>query len=66
MKKLFFIVAVALAALVSCNKDKEVTKDDNAAGDITKVCLNEVCGVVGITADFTVNKAEQGDIQHLV
>ena len=47
MKKLFVFAAIALAALVSCNKDKEVTKDDNAAGDITKVCLNEVCGVVG-------------------
>ncbi len=47
MKKLFVFAAIALAALVSCNKDPEQKKDENNAGDITKVCLNEVCGVVG-------------------
>jgi len=47
MKKLFVFAAIALAALVSCNKDPEQKKDETNAGDITKVCLNEVCGVVG-------------------
>lgn len=47
MKKLFVFAAIALAALVSCNKDPEQKKDETTTGDITKVCLNEVCGVVG-------------------
>ena len=47
MKKLFVFAAIALAALVSCNKDPEQQKDETGTGDITKVCLNEVCGVVG-------------------
>ena len=47
MKKLFVFAAIALAALVSCNKDPEQKKDEVNNGDITKVRLNEVCGVVG-------------------
>ena len=47
MKKLFVFAVAAVFALVSCNKDNEVKKTDNTAGDVTKVCINEVCGVVG-------------------
>lgn len=47
MKKYFIFAAIALAALASCNKDPEQQKEENNAGDVSKVCLNEVCGVVG-------------------
>ena len=47
MKKIFVIALAAAATLVSCNKDPEVNKTDTTTGDITKVCINEVCGVVG-------------------
>lgn len=47
MKKLFVFAVAAVFALVSCNKDDEVKKTDTATGDVTKVCINEVCGVVG-------------------
>ena len=51
MKKLFMIACAALAAFTftSC-EDPEVPKDPTENGDITKVCINEVCGVSGYKA----------------
>jgi hypothetical protein len=48
MKKIFVFALMATAALVACNKDPEQKKDTPAdTGDVTKVCINEVCGVSG-------------------
>ena len=50
MKKYLFmtVAAIAAVALVSCNKDDEVKKSTKKDyGDVTKVCINEVCGVSG-------------------
>ena len=51
MKKLFMIACAALAAFTftSC-EDPEIEKDKTENGDITKVCINEVCGVSGYKA----------------
>ena len=51
MKKLFMIAFAALAAFTftSC-EDPEIEKDKTETGDITKVCINEVCGVSGYKA----------------
>lgn len=48
MKKFYVFALAAVAALVACNKDPEVQKEDD--GNTTtefKVVINEVCGVVG-------------------
>ena len=51
MKKLFMIACAALAAFTfTACEDPEVPKDPTENGDITKVCINEVCGVSGYKA----------------
>ena len=48
MKKLFAFAFMASAVLVACNPDNESHKTTPVdSGDITKVCINEVCGVSG-------------------
>ena len=51
MKKVFALAFAALAAFTftSC-EDPEIEKDKTETGDITKVCINEVCGVSGYKA----------------
>ena len=48
MKKLFTIAFMAASVLVACNPDDEAHKTTPVdSGDITKVCINEICGVYG-------------------
>lgn len=51
MKKLFYFGAAvaALSLMVACggNKDNPTPEPTPEPGDITKVCINEVCGVSG-------------------
>ena len=48
MKKLFAIAFMAASVLVACNPDDEAHKTTPVdSGDITKVCINEICGVSG-------------------
>ena len=62
MKKYLLIAAAALAvAAISCNKDKEVTKDVEEKSDYTKLVINEVNATAATDAEKFVEFYNGGD-----
>ena len=63
MKKYFLIAIAALVAVatVSCNKDKEVTKDQEEKSDYSKLVINEACATAAADAEKFVEFYNGGD-----
>ena len=62
MKKYLLIAVAALAvAAISCNKDKEVTKDKEEKSDYTKLVINEVNATAATDAEKFVEFYNGGD-----